>query len=94
MSYHMVFKFTYFMKFTKDYQRLFQCCGLLGASFTGGLGKHTDDVIMTSLFIFGIRHFLYFVKLVTGYQAVKFQISQLSESNFTEVGIRHHKPPI
>ena len=35
--------------------------------------------------------FPYFVKLLTGYQAAKFQIPQLSESNFTEVSKRHPK---
>ena len=35
--------------------------------------------------------FPYFVKLVISYQPAKFQIPQLSESNFTEVGIRHPK---
>ena len=37
--------------------------------------------------------FLYPVKLIISYQPTRFQISQLSESNFTctEVGIRHPK---
>ena len=30
----------------------------------------------------------YFVKLIISYQRAKFQIPELSESNFTEVGIR------
>ena len=34
------------------------------------------------------------MKLVTGYQPAKFQISQLSESNYTEVGIGHLKTPL
>ena len=42
--------------------------------------KHNEDFIMTSFHNFGI-----------GYQPAKFQIPQLSKSNFTEVGIRHPK---
>ena len=34
------------------------------------------------------------MKLVTCYQPAKFQISQLSESNFTEVFIRHPRKPL
>ena len=45
-------------------------------------------------FVFLRFEFPYFVKIVTGYQPAKFQILQLSESNFTEVGIRHHKKPL
>ena len=48
---------------------------------------------MTSFHIFSDSKFPYFVKLVISYQPAMFQIPQLSESNFTEVGIRHHKNP-
>ena len=34
------------------------------------------------------------MKLIISYQATKFQIPPLSESNFTEVGIRHPKKPL
>ena len=51
----MVFKFAYFVEFTKGYQTgKFQCCGLSGSSFTEGLQKQNDDVIMTSFHDFGI----------------------------------------
>ena len=54
----MVFKFAYFVKFTKDYQPAkFQCCRLSASSFTEGLEKHNDDVIITSFHDFGIRNF-------------------------------------
>ena len=33
------------------------------------------------------------MKLVISYQPAKFQIPQLSESNFTEISIRHPKKP-
>ena len=52
----MVFEFAYFVDLTKDYQPAkFQCCRLSGSSFTEGLQKHNDDIIMTSFHIFGIR---------------------------------------
>ena len=35
--------------------------------------------------------FSYFVNLNLGYQPAKFQVSRLSGSNYTEVGIRHKK---
>ena len=38
--------------------------------------------------------FPYFVKLILSYQPAKFQISQLSELNFAEVGIRRPKKPL
>ena len=34
------------------------------------------------------------MKLIISYQPAKFQILQLSESNFTEVGIRHPQKPL
>ena len=50
----MSFKFAYFVEFTKGYQPAkFQCCRLSGLSFTEGLEKHNDDVIMTSFHDFG-----------------------------------------
>ena len=54
----MVFKFAYFMDLTKGYQpEKFQCCKFSGSSFTEELQKYNDDVIMTSLHIFGIPNF-------------------------------------
>ena len=53
--------------------------------------KHNDDVIMTSFHIFVIRNFHVLCKLIISCQPAKFQIPQLSESNFTEVGMRHPK---
>ena len=41
---------------------------------------------MTSFYIFEIPHFM---KWIIGYQPAKPEMSQLSESNFTEVGIRY-----
>ena len=54
----MVFKFTYLVDLTKGYQpEKFQCCKCSGSSFTEELEKYNDDVIMTSLNIFGMRNF-------------------------------------
>ena len=54
---HMVFKFAYSVEFTIGYQPAkFQCCRLSESSFTEGLQKHNDDVIMSSLQNFGIRN--------------------------------------
>ena len=54
----MAFKFAYFMELTKGYQPAkFQFCRLYGSSFTEGLQKHNDDVIMTSFHIFEISIF-------------------------------------
>ena len=81
----MVFKFAYFVELTKGYQPAkFQCW----VKFYRGIGKHNDDVFMTSFHILGFEMSIF---CETGYQLAKFQISQLSESNFTEVGIRHPK---
>ena len=88
----MGFKFAFFVAFTKSYQpALFQCCGLSRSSFTEGLQKHNDDVIMTSFHNFGIRSFHDFVKLVISYRPANFQIPELSESNFTGVFIKNKK---
>ena len=58
----MVFEFAYFVEFAKGYQpTMFQCCRLSGSSFTEGLQKHNDDVIMTSFHDFEIRSFHIFV---------------------------------
>ena len=38
--------------------------------------------------------FSYFVKLFICYQAAKFQVPQLSESNFTEVSVRNPPKPL
>ena len=84
----MVFKFAYFVEFTKGYHPAkFQFCRLSGSSFTKGSQKHNDDVIS----FFWDSKFEYFVKLVISYQPAKCQIPQLFESNFTEVFIRHPK---
>ena len=81
-------KFAYFAVFIKGYQLpKFQYCRLSGSSFTEGI-KHNDDVIMTSIYTFGILNF-HSVKLDISYQPAKFQIPQLSESTFTEVFKRH-----
>ena len=54
----MVFKFAYFVEFTKGYQPAkFQFCRLSGSSFAEGLQKHNDDVMMTSFHNFGIQNF-------------------------------------
>ena len=45
------------VELTKDYQPAkFQWCKLSGSSFTEGLQKRNEDVIMTSLHIFEIRN--------------------------------------
>ena len=86
----MVFKFAYFVESTKGYQPTrFQFCRLSRSSFTEGLLKRNDDVMVTSFHTFGIQNFKYFVKLVISYQPTKFQISKLS--NFYEGGGKH--PP-
>ena len=54
----MVFKFAYLVDLAKGYQpKKFQCCKLFVSSFTEELQKYNDDIIMTSLHIFGIRNF-------------------------------------
>ena len=54
----MVFKFAYLVGLTKGCQsEKFQCYKLSMASFTDELQKYNDDVMMTSLHIFGIRNF-------------------------------------
>ena len=54
----MDFKFAHFMEFTKGYQPAkFEYYRLSGSSFTEGLQKHNDDIIMTSVHDFGIRNF-------------------------------------
>ena len=48
----MVFKFAYFVEHTRSYQFAeLQCFRFTGSSFTEGLQKHNDDVIMTSFHI-------------------------------------------
>ena len=55
MSCHMVFKFAYVVEFIKGYQPAkFKFCRLAGSSFTKGLQKHSNDVIMTSFHNLGI----------------------------------------
>ena len=47
----MVLKFAYFVEFAKGYQPAkFQFYRLSGSSFTEGLQKHNDDVMMTSFY--------------------------------------------
>ena len=53
------------------------------------LQRDYKNTMMTSFLIFKDSKFLYFVKQIISYQPAKFQIPQLSESNFKEVGIRH-----
>ena len=53
------------------------------------LQRDYRNTMMMLFHIFWNSKFLYFVKLIISYQPAKFQIPQLSESNFTEVGIRH-----
>ena len=54
----MVFKFVYFVEFTNGYQPAkFQFCKLSRSSFTEGLQKHNDDVIMTSFHNLGVQNF-------------------------------------
>ena len=54
----MVFKFAYFVEFTKVYQSAeFQFYRLSGSKFSEGLQKHNYDVIMTSFPNFGIQNF-------------------------------------
>ena len=77
----MVFKFAYFVELTKGYQsEKFQCCRLSGASFTEGLQNPNDDCIMMSFHIWGFEISIF---CETDYK--------LSESSFTEVGIKHPK---
>ena len=72
----MVFKFAYFMELTKGYQLAkFQCSRLSGSSFTEGLQKHNDDVIMTLFHTFGNRN-LQFCE--TGYKLLTCQVSNTS----------------
>ena len=87
----MAFKFAYFVGLTKGYQLVkVQCSRLSGKSFKEGLQKHNDDVIS----YFSDSKFPYSVKLIISYEPAKFQIPQLSESNFTEIGIRNPKKTI
>ena len=54
----MIFKFLYFVELTIGYQPAkFQCCRLSESSFTEGLEKHNDDVLVASFHIFGIQNF-------------------------------------
>ena len=56
----MVFKFAYFVELTEGYQPAkFQCRKLSGSSFTEGLQKHYDDVIMTSVHLLGFEIFIF-----------------------------------
>ena len=66
----------------------FSAVGCLDQVLQRDYKKHNNDVIMTS---FRDSKFPYFVKLVISYQAGKFQIPQLSESNFAIVFIGHPK---
>ena len=58
----MVFKFSYFVEFTKGYQLAkFQCCRLSGSSFTERLQKQNYNIIMVSFHIFGIWNLLFYI---------------------------------
>ena len=88
---HMVFKFAYFMALTKGYQpESLNAVDCLGQVLEEGLQKGNVDVISYSW----DSKFTYFVKQIISYQPAKFQTPQLSESNFTKVGIRHPKKPL
>ena len=90
----MVFKFVCFVEFTKGYHPAkFQLSRLSGSSFTEGLQKHNDDVMMMSFHTLGFK-IQYFVKLIISYQPAKFQIPTLFETNFTEVFINNPKIPL
>ena len=87
----MVFKFAYFVEFTKGYQHAeFQFCRLSGSRFTEGLQKHNDDVMMTSFHTLGFQISIF---CKTGYKLLNCKVSNphLFESNFTEVFIRQPK---
>ena len=90
----MVFKFAYFVDFTKGYKAAkFQFCRLSGSSFTEGSQKHNDDVMMTSFHTLGFKISIF---CKTGYKLSTYKVikSLLFESNFTEVFIRHPKNTI
>ena len=54
----MVFKFAYFVEFTKFYQPAkIQFYRLSGSRLSEGIQIHNDDVIMTSFHTFGIQNF-------------------------------------
>ena len=54
----MVFKFAYFVEFTKFYQPAkFQFYRLSGSRFSEGIQIYNDDVIMMSFHTFGIHNF-------------------------------------
>ena len=62
------------MDLTKGYQpEKFQCCKLSKSSLTEELQKHNDDVIMSSLRIFGISIFY-----ETAYKLSSCQVSNSS----------------
>ena len=91
----MVFKFVYLVDLTKGYQsEMFYCCKLSGSSFIEELQKYNEDVIMRSLHILGFEIFIFFEST---YKLSVCQVSSslvISESNFTEVSIRHPKTPL
>ena len=88
----MVFKFVYFVELGIGHQAAkFQCCRSSRSSFTEGLEKHSDDVVMTSFHVvetWGLQSLQFLLKF---YQPAKFQISRLSGSNFMEIGLGHQK---
>ena len=88
-------KFVYLVDLSKGYEpEMFQCCKLSGSNFTKELQIYSDDIIIMSLNIFEIWSFHILVNPLISYQSAKFQVFQLSESNFTEVSIRHLKTPL
>ena len=51
----MVFKFAYFVELSLGYYPAkFDCYRFSGSSFTEGLEKHNDDLVITSFHILGI----------------------------------------
>ena len=56
----MVFKFAYFMEFSKGYQPAkIQFYRLSESRFTEGSQKQNDDVMLTSFHIFGIQNLMF-----------------------------------
>ena len=91
----MVFKFSQFWNFPKAIKlQSFNAVDCLGQV----LKRDCKDTMMTSLYdvisYFWDSKFLYYVKLIISHQPAMFQIPQLSESNYTEIGIRHPQKTI
>ena len=69
----MVFKFEYFVEFTKGYQPgNFQVSRLSGSSFTEGSQKHNDDDMLTLFHILGFKISIF---CKTGYRLSTCEVS-------------------